>query len=144
MGGECENRNLFLCGECWKLPPCTANSGDFWGWGQGQGSREHPRSLRPGRREPPSTLPARPPSPHLSALPPRTHTALGLLRVGATCALQPSQRGFHLPLAPRTGGGPHRPCKDPCTPAPCPGLCQSHSPLAFAPGAQDALERQSS
>lgn len=82
-------------------------------------------------------------SPPLHPAPP-THTVLRLLHVGATCALQPSQRGFHLPLAPRTGGGPHRPCRDPCTPAPCPGLCQSHSPLAFAPRAQDALERQSS
>ena len=134
MVGECENRNLFLCGERWKLLQSTANSGDFWGWGQGQGSREYPRSLHPGRREPPRTLPARPPSPHLSAPCFHTHSVLGLLRAGATRALQPSQRGFHLLFAPRTGGGPHRTCRDPCPPAPFPGLCQSCSPLAFAQG----------
>ena len=96
-----------------------------------------------GGSHPPLCLPD-PPLPTSPPCPPHTHTVLRLLHVGATCALQPSQRGFHLPLAPRTGGGPHRPCRDPCTPAPCPGLCQSHSPLAFAPRAQDALERQSS
>lgn len=63
MGVECENRSLFLCGDCWKLLQSTANSGDFWGWGQGQGSQEYPRRLHPGRREPPPTLPARPPLP---------------------------------------------------------------------------------
>lgn len=84
-----------------------------WGWGRGQGSREHQ-----GRRSPPEG------TWHcLGTAPCWCHTCLPAIPRG----------GLHLSLAPRTGRGPHRPCRRHRTPAPCPRLCQSRAPHWLSP-----------
>lgn len=92
-----------------------------WGWGRGRGFREHQ-----GRRSPPEGTWHCP-----GTAPCWCHTCLPAIPRG----------GLHLSLAPRTGWGPHRPCRCHRPPAPCPRLCQSRAPHWLSPQGRRMLWR---